>query len=94
MNILDRTLVAIYDKKSAIFFPPAVKVTPAEAIRWFTDVVNVPDKDNLFYHHSEDFCLYNLGVFDIQEGLISQDDKLQILVEAKDVLVNFKEESK
>ena len=62
-------LVSVHDRAAECFGRPMFVVSLGQAIRSFTDEVNRNHEDNQMYRHSNDFDLYNLGLFDDSTGL-------------------------
>lgn len=64
-------MYSVKDTKADLFGRPFYCLNAAHAIRGFTDQVNDPmDGQNDLFKHTEDFVLYELGVFEDSTGLI------------------------
>lgn len=61
-------IYAIYDNKAEAFMQPFFAATPGLALRTFEDNANNPD--SILSKHPNDFCLYEIGVFDDQTAEI------------------------
>lgn len=87
---MKKNLYSIYDKKAQQFQPPFVEVTDASAIRLLTELIE-KKQDSQYAMYPEDFTLYNIGFFNLDNGepevLI---DGVKIVVELKS-LTNKKE---
>lgn len=57
---------ALYDAIATVFLNPLVFTNDAEAIRWFTNMVNEKDqaKISMVSQHPSDFTLYRLADYD------------------------------
>ena len=81
-----RKIYAIRDNKVGTFAPPCLFENDATAIRAFGDLV-IKDKESLMHQHPEDFCLWVLGSFDRETGLIVQStDDIRTLANASDFI--------
>ena len=61
-------IYAIYDNKAKAFMQPFTTQNAELAIRTFKEHVNNPE--SIFHRHPNDFCLYEVGTFDDQTGLV------------------------
>lgn len=59
---------SVKDRASDAFGVPMFMAHVGLAIRSFTDEVNREDSANQLYQHSDDFDLYELGMFDTDSG--------------------------
>ena len=57
-------MFSIYDEKAEIYSRPFYALTVGEAIRTFTDAVNLSDSP--YNRHPEDYTLFSVGSFDDQ----------------------------
>lgn len=74
---MQRDYYAIRDNLANSFLTPVLFDNENVAIRWFTDVVNSKDVNEVIYHNPGDFELWKLGVFDNISGNIAANlDKL------------------
>lgn len=80
---------AIRDTAAVTYGRPFFVPSKAVAIRSFTDEVNRPAEDNQFYKHADDFHLYYLGHFDDESGRFSSFDDPELVVRAKDLLLEL-----
>lgn len=65
---MESKIYAIYDNKADAFMQPYFAGTAGLALRIFADNVNNPD--TMLNKHPNDFCLYEIGVFDDATGNI------------------------
>lgn len=63
-------IVAIRDVKADNYARPWFVQTVAVAMRSFADEVNREDKENQLNTHSEDFQLWEIGIYDDNDGKI------------------------
>ena len=56
----------IFDRKSLQYHPPFYAVTPAAAVRSFSELAN--DASSMIGRHPSDFVLFRCGAFDDQKG--------------------------
>lgn len=63
-----KRLYALFDKAINAYLNPLVFTTDAEAIRWFSTVVNTDKQDNAVFHHYVDYALYSLAEMDDTSG--------------------------
>lgn len=59
-------IYTVYDSKVEAYLRPFFMQSRGEAIRAFTDAVN--DQNTQFNKHPEDFTLFELGMYDDQNG--------------------------
>jgi len=62
------TVCAVRDRAIDTYANPFFVRALGEAIRSFTDEVNRAAQDNQLYQHPEDFDLYELGIYDNEDG--------------------------
>ncbi|AKI26893.1 DNA binding protein VP5 [Gokushovirinae Bog8989_22] len=79
-------LFAIYDKKANTYHKPFCEASTAAAERSFHFMVNDPNPHNLIYAFPDDYCLYYLGVFEDDTGVLSPLSQPVSLVEASSVI--------
>jgi len=65
-------IYSVYDMKIKAYMQPMFRRSKGEALRELIDAVNLGDKtkSNIALH-PEDFCLYELGEWDDEEGVIT-----------------------
>lgn len=63
-------LFAFFDQKAEAYLAPFTAPTRGHALRSFSDAVN--DETTLFHRHAEDFFLFEIGSFDLQDGKFEQ----------------------
>jgi hypothetical protein len=68
---------SILDHTAQIFLNTIVFTNDADAIRWFTTVVNDPKQDTNIAKYPEQFTLYRLADFDDKTGLFEQKETLK-----------------
>lgn len=74
---MQRDYYAIRDNLANSFLTPVLFDNENVAIRWFTDVVNSKDQNEVIYNNPGDFELWKLGVYDNISGNIAANlDKL------------------
>lgn len=61
-------IVCVFDEAVGCFGNPMAVVSLGAAIRQFQDEVNRQDENNLLFKHPEHFVLYQVGIFDDNEG--------------------------
>ncbi len=59
----------IRDTKAEAYVQPFTFRTDGEAIRAFDDSINKPGTPA--YDHPEDYCLFRVGTFDVQTGVVA-----------------------
>lgn len=80
-------MVCIRDAKADIFGRPFFTQSAGVAIRSFSDEVSREDKDNTMYNHPEDYALYEVGLFDDQDGKIYPYDIPKLLIQADQIRI-------
>lgn len=78
-------MVCVRDAKAEIYMRPWFVQTAGAAIRTFSDEVNREDKENALYNHPGDFALYEVGLFDDQEGKVYSYDIPKLLIQADQI---------
>lgn len=80
MNLV---IVAVKDRAADAFMRPFFVPTPAMAVRSFMDEVQREAADNQLFHHSDDFDLYEIGIFDDSNGRIVSHEDMKVLMLGK-----------
>lgn len=80
---MKQIIVAIKDRAADAFMRPWFVPTGALAIRSFMDEVNRQADDNNLFHHSDDFDLYEIGIFDDSTGRIESYEDMKVLMMGK-----------
>lgn len=65
---MKQIVCAVYDRQAECFGRPVFTAAIGLAVRSFTDEVNRPSQDNPMWLHPDDYTLYQIGVYDDQEG--------------------------
>jgi len=78
-------IVAVKDRAAGAFGRPFFVPSVGLAIRSFTDEVNRDADDNQMNRHSDDFDLYDLGIYDDETGIITCNPVPFELAQAKQV---------
>lgn len=65
-----RIIVSVYDRAAQCYGQPFYVNAVGQATRSFTDEVNRADKDNPLFQHPEDFDLYQIGVYNDNDGSV------------------------
>lgn len=78
MSILK--LFATHDIKADSFMQPFCAPHAGVATRGFTDAITRPQQPSDISNHPEDFNLYELGEFDSHTGVISPQDRPQLIL--------------
>ena len=76
-------IVAVKDRAADAFMRPFFVPTPAMAVRSFMDEVQREAADNQLFHHSDDFDLYEIGIFDDSNGRITSHEDMKVLMLGK-----------
>lgn len=76
-------IVAVKDRAADAFMRPFFVPTPAMAVRSFMDEVQREAVDNQLFHHSDDFDLYEIGIFDDSTGRITSHEDMKVLMLGK-----------
>lgn len=76
-------LCSVYDAKAKAFIAPFVMHRPEMAVRAFTACVN--DESHMFHKHAEDYTLFELGEFNDETGMVSQEAQPELLCSALSV---------
>ena len=64
-------IFAVFDRKTAQYGTPMFLVNAGQAIRSFSDEINKNDEQSILFKHPDDFDLYELGIFDTDEGIFN-----------------------
>ena len=78
-----KVIVAIKDRAADAYMQPWFVPTPAMAVRSFMDEVQREAVDNQLFHHSDDFDLYEIGIFDDSNGRITSHEDMKVLMLGK-----------
>lgn len=78
-------VVCVRDRCADVFSVPNFVPNVQMAVRSFTDQVNKPDSSNMLYSHSEDFDLFELGIYDDSDGSVEWLKAPRQVVLGKDV---------
>lgn len=74
---MQRDYYAIRDNLANAFMTPVLFDNENVALRWFTDVVNSKEENQVIYNNPQDFELWKLGAYDnISGNLVGNLDKL------------------
>lgn len=79
-------IISIRDRAADVFGYPSFHVSQNAAIRGFTDEVNRPVADNMFYKHPDDFDMFSLGTFDDADGSFQLDTRPKQIAVGKDLV--------
>jgi hypothetical protein len=63
-------ICAVKDRAADAFGRPLFVPSIGLAVRSFSDEVNRSDPENQMFNHSDDFDLYEIGVYDDNTGII------------------------
>ena len=80
-------ICSVKDRAADAFGRPMFVPSIGVAIRSFSDELNRSDADNQLYNHSDDFDLYEFGVFDDNTGLFDLYDQPKLLSLGKQVKI-------
>lgn len=80
-------MVSVRDRAANTFARPFCVPALGVAIRSFVDEVNRASPDNPLYAHPEDYDLYEVGVFDEDDGSV-EGIRARMIAVGKDVKVN------
>lgn len=80
---MKQVIVCIRDRMADAYMRPWFVPTANMAIRSFMDEVNREHADNQLFHHSEDFDLYEVGIFDDSTGRIESYEDMKVLMLGK-----------
>jgi len=78
-----KVIVSIKDRAADAFMQPWFVPTTAMAVRSFMDEVQRDTADNQLFHHSDDFDLYEIGIFDDSTGRIVSHEDMKVLMLGK-----------
>ena len=81
-------MYSVFDNKAGAFLPPFVCNTDGVAVRILADAVN--DDGHQFCKHVDDYSLYCCGVWDDAVGLVSPLGEPELVVRARQVLLDSK----
>ena len=79
-------IYAIFDNKAKAYMAPFTTVNAETAIRTFREHANNPE--TVFARHPNDFCLFEIGTFDDQTGIVDnhiENHNLGLAVEFIDI---------
>lgn len=76
-------IYSILDAAAGAYASPWFVPHAGVALRAFTDEVNRQDEKNNLYNHSEDFALFELGIYDDSDGSFDTYDKPKLMAQAK-----------
>lgn len=66
---MEMKIFTVFDDKTLAYLRPFYSLTEGEAIRSFSDTVN--DPESMFHKHAADYTLFEIGVYDDQNGIIT-----------------------
>lgn len=81
-------IYAVKDLAVEAFGTPFFLNSKGEALRSFTDEANNKDSNSAIGRHPEDYVLYELGVYDPQDGSIAPHEKPEHVARAKDLIIS------
>ena len=76
-------MFSVYDLKAKIWLQPFCFRTIPEALRWFQQ--SAQDTNHPFCKFGSDFCLYEIGVFDDETGMVTVDHPPKSIATAMEV---------
>lgn len=79
---------SIYDSAAATYGRPFFLPSAGIAMRQFSDEVNRPAEDNIFYKHPNDFFLYFLGKFNDETGEFDLISRPEQIARAQDLVLS------
>lgn len=65
---MNYVIVCVRDIKSEVYGKPFYVRSLGEAARSFEDEINRKDEQNMMYNHPQDFQLFEMGVYDDNDG--------------------------
>ena len=68
---MEYVIMSVRDTKTEVFGRPFCLTSVGQGVRSFTDEVNRRNEDNVMFHHSGDFSLWQLGTYDDVTGLVT-----------------------
>lgn len=77
-------IYSVYDKKGECYLQPFTANNNAHATRGFWEVCK--DEKSPMHNFPDDFCLVKIGEMEIKTGKFHQNDKLEIIAEAKNLV--------
>lgn len=80
-------ICCVRDAKADCYMRPFFVQASGVAIRSFTDEVNREDKENSMFNHPSDYSLYEIGLYDDNEGKIYPYDVPKMLISADAVKI-------
>ena len=83
-NQKEQEVYSILDIKSGIYSRPMFVLKKGMMLREFQDIAN--DKNHPIGKHPEDYCLYYIGQYDDEKGVLIPADKHASLGKAVDYL--------
>lgn len=78
-------MCVIKDRVADTYHPPFCVPNTGIAVRMFTDEINKASEQNIMYKHPDDFDLYQLGMYDDETALVTQDAVPRQLCLGRDV---------
>ncbi|WNK13984.1 MAG: nonstructural protein [Microvirus sp.] len=85
-------IFCVKDRATDAFGTPMFMAATGQAVRSFSDEVNRAADDNQLNRHPDDFDLYEVGVFDTDDGSFDVFVP-RLLTRGKDVSLNFIEKN-
>ena len=75
-----KKMYAIFDTKADAFLNSITLPTDAEAVRWFTHLINSDTKDDFIAQYPRDYILFRLQDFDAKTGYFDKETKPKELI--------------
>jgi hypothetical protein len=67
-------IYSVYDKRAQTFGTPFAQPSDAHAVRGFTNEINKDDDNNMLSAYPSDFALFKIAMFDMDNGMVTQDN--------------------
>ena len=80
-------ICSVKDRAADAYGRPMFVPSLGVAIRSFTDEINRNDPESQLFNHPDDFDLFDLGVFDDNNGLFTLHDQPNLLCLGKQVKI-------
>lgn len=77
----------VYDRKAEAYDQPIFARTDAEVVRSLQDAIS--KGNNLFSNHPQDFCVYCIGFFYAQDGVIVPVDPIKLIIDCVSLADKF-----
>jgi len=83
-----QTVCSVFDSAAGVFGRPFFVAKSGQAVRSFSDEIQRQAPDNELNRHPEDFTLYEIALFNDENGVFQPFNPANVLIRGKDCVVS------